>query len=63
MTPSHVTRMKQDKRSGRRAYSDAPGHVLVRLHQSEHGMDLIEARQLLTDLERALAIAAVSDPR
>ena len=53
--------MKQDKQLGRRAYSDAPGHVLIRLHSGEHGMDLMEARQLMADLERALAIAAVSD--
>lgn len=63
MKDSPIAQLKKDKQSGRRAYSDAPGHILVRFHGEEHGMDLSEARQLLADLQRALAIAAAPKPQ
>jgi len=52
---------KADKQCGRRAYSDAFDHVLVRLGGAEHGLDLACAIRLREDLDRAIRNAALSD--
>lgn len=52
---------KADKQNGRRAYSDGFNHVLVRMHCTEHGLDLACAIRLREDLDRAIRNAALSD--
>jgi hypothetical protein len=52
---------KADKQNGRRAYSDRFNHVLVRLHCTDHGMDLACAVRLREDLDRAIRNAALPD--
>lgn len=52
---------KADKQSGRRAYSDSFNHVFVRLHGTDHGMDLACAVRLREDLDRAIRNAALPD--
>lgn len=52
---------KADKQNGRRAYSDGFGHVFVRMHGIEYGLDLACALRLREDLDRAIRNAALSD--
>lgn len=52
---------KADKDSGRRAYSDAFNHVIVKIGNTEHGFDLACAIQLKTDLDKAISYAALHD--
>ena len=52
---------KADKQIGRLAYSDGFNHVFVRLHGTEHGMELARAVRLREDLDRAIRNAALTD--
>lgn len=52
---------KADKQSGRLAYSDSFNHVFVRLHGTDHGMELARAVRLREDLDRAIRNAALTD--
>lgn len=49
------------KKIGRRAYSDAFNHIIVKMHNSEHGMDLACAIQLRDALDDAISVAARPD--
>lgn len=50
-----------DISSGRRAFSDAFNHIVVRLNGTEHGFDLACAIRLQEDLARAIRNASLSD--
>lgn len=52
---------KADINNGRRAFSDAHNHIVVRLNGVEHGFDLACALRLQEDLSRAIRNAALSD--
>lgn len=52
---------KADMQSGRRAYSDAYNHIIVKMAGSEHGIDVLSAVRLVADLERAIKNASLSD--
>ena len=47
--------------NGRRAFSDAHNHIVVRLNDIEHAFDLAGAFRLQEDLSRAIRNAALSD--
>ncbi len=52
---------KTDRQLGRRAYSDGFNHVLVKMYNMEHGLDLACAIRLREDLDRAIRNAALCD--
>lgn len=50
-----------DINNGRRAFSDAHNHIIIRLNDTEHGFDLAGAFRIQEDLSRAIRNAALSD--
>lgn len=60
-TQQRIDHAKALKNIGRRAYSDSFNHIIVKMYNTEHGMDLACAIQLRDALDDAISVAARPD--